>query len=150
MKDMLDKKVVTKVKKIHPDAKLPVYATGEESGADLFTVEEVTVPAGGRVLVHTGIVLELPQGHEAQVRSKSGLALKAGIQVLNSPGTVDEGYRGEIGVILYNTGEFDYVFEKGQKVAQLVVKPVYQSEFIEAEELSETERAEGGFGHNGK
>lgn len=148
---MLEKKVKTLVKKIHPDAILPKYATDGDSGADVCTYEDVTIPAGERVLVKTGIVIALPYGHEAQVRSKSGLAFKAGIQVLNSPGTVDEGYRGEVGVILYNTGKFDYLFKKGDKIAQLVVKPVYQSIFEETTgELDSTERGEGGFGHNGK
>lgn len=148
---MLEKKVKTLVKKIHPDAKLPEYATDGDSGADVFTYEDVTIPAGERVLVPTGIVIALPSGHEAQVRSKSGLAFKAGIQVLNSPGTVDEGYRGEVGVILYNTGKFDYLFKKGDKIAQLVVKPVYQTIWEETDiKLDVTERGEGGFGHNGK
>ena len=146
---MLEKKVVTRVKKLVEGAKLPSYATYGDSGADLFSVEDVTVAPGGRVLVHTGIAIALPDYHEAQVRSKSGIALKAGIMVLNSPGTVDEGYRGEVGVILYNAGTLPYEVKAGEKIAQLVIKPVYQSNFVEVAELDETVRGEGGFGSTG-
>lgn len=147
---MLEKKVTTRLKKLVKEAKIPVYATDGDSGADLFSIDAVMIEPGARVLIHTGIAIALPDYHEAEVRSKSGLALKAGITVLNSPGTVDEGYRGEIGVILYNAGHEDYCINPGDKVAQLVIKPVYQTNFVEVAELDETERGEGGFGHNGK
>lgn len=138
------------VRKIHPDAIIPNYAHPGDSGADLYSVDDtMVIEPEQRVLIHTGIQIELPVGHEAQVRSKSGLALKQGIMVLNSPGTVDEPYRGEVGVILHNTSHQPVTIEKGQKIAQMVIKPVYQALFIEAEDLSNTSRSEGGFGSTG-
>lgn len=141
----------TKVKKLHKDAKLPVYANNaEDSGADVFAIHNYLIAPGERVLVKTGIALVLPDGYECQVRSKSGLALKKGLMVLNSPGTVDNGYRGEIGVILYNTSNETQHIEKGDKVAQLVIAPVQQSIFIEVHEINETSRGAGGYGSTGK
>ena len=101
-------------------------------------------------MIKTGIKIELPPQTEAQVRPRSGLALKHGITVLNTPGTIDEGYRGEVGVVLINHGRETFIVEKGMKIAQMVVKPVWYVEVNEVEELSETERAEGGFGSTGK
>lgn len=146
---MISVRTKTKVKKLHEDAILPQYASNSESGADVFAIQDYVVKAGERVLVKTGIAIELPQGYEAQVRSKSGIALKSGVMVLNSPGTIDESYRGEVGVILFNTSKEDYIIEKGHKVAQLVIVPVEQTMFIEAEELSDSVRGEGGFGSTG-
>lgn len=146
----MNKNLVTKVKKLRKDAILPKYASSGDSGADLFTPEAVVIRAGERKLVKTGIAIALPEGYEAQVRSKSGLALKAGLMVLNSPGTVDEKYRGEVGVIIFNTDENDYEFNAGDKIAQLVISPISQSHFIEVDELDETDRGQGGFGSTGK
>ena len=146
----MNKNLVTKVKKLREDAILPKYASSGDSGADLFTPDEVIIKAGERKLVKTGIAIALPEGYEAQVRSKSGLALKAGLMVLNSPGTVDEKYRGEVGVIIFNTSKEDYKFDAGAKIAQLVISPISQSDFIVLDELDETDRGQGGFGSTGK
>jgi len=136
-------------KKIHPDATLPSYAHASDAGMDVRSVEDVTVPAKGRVLVHTGLVMLLPPMYEAQVRPRSGLALKSGVTVLNTPGTIDAGYRGEVGVILANFGEEPFEVRKGDKIAQLVVAPVTKAVVEEAYELDETDRGAGGFGSTG-
>lgn len=136
-------------KKIHPDATLPSYAHASDAGMDVRSVEDVTVPAMGRVLVHTGLVMLLPPMYEAQVRPRSGLALKHGITVLNAPGTIDSGYRGEVCVILANFGDSDFQVKKGDKVAQIVVAPVVQAEIEEVSEIDETDRGAGGFGSTG-
>lgn len=136
-------------KKIHTDATLPSYAHASDAGMDVRSVEDVTVPAMGRVLVHTGLVMLLPPMYEAQVRPRSGLALKHGITVLNTPGTIDSGYRGEVCVILANFGDSDFQVKKGDKVAQIVVAPVVQAEIEAASEIDETDRGAGGFGSTG-
>jgi dUTP pyrophosphatase len=136
-------------KRIHPDAALPSYAHASDAGMDVRSVEDVTVPAKGRVLVHTGLVMMLPPMFEAQVRPRSGLALKHGITVLNTPGTIDAGYRGEVGVILANFGDSDFEVKKGDKIAQIVVAPVLQAGIEEADEIDETDRGSGGFGSTG-
>ena len=136
-------------KRIHPDAVLPSYAHASDAGMDVRSVEDVTVPAKGRVLVHTGLVMLLPPMFEAQVRPRSGLALKHGITVLNTPGTIDAGYRGEVGVILANFGDSDFEVRKGDKIAQIVVAPVLQARIEEADEIDETDRGSGGFGSTG-
>jgi len=139
-----------KVKRIHKDAKLPRYAHFNDAGLDLFAVEEVLIKASETALIKTGIQIELPIQTEAQIRPRSGLALKNGITVLNTPGTIDEGYRGEIGIILINHSKEDFLVEKGMKIAQMVIKPVWQVGGSEVEELSESIRGEGGFGSTGK
>ena len=136
-------------KRIHPDATLPSYAHASDAGMDVRSVEDVTVPAKGRVLVHTGLVMLLPPMFEAQVRPRSGLALKHGITVLNTPVTIDAGYRGEVGVILANFGDSDFEVRKGDKIAQIVVAPVLQAHIEEADEIDETDRGSGGFGSTG-
>ncbi|MBR4476324.1 MAG: dUTP diphosphatase [Kiritimatiellae bacterium] len=136
-------------KRIHPDAALPSYAHASDAGMDVRSVEDVTVPAKGRVLVHTGLVMLLPPMFEAQVRPRSGLALKHGITVLNTPGTIDAGYRGEVGVILANFGDSDFEVRKGDKIAQIVVAPVLQAQIEEADVIDETDRGSGGFGSTG-
>jgi len=138
-----------KFKKLNNDAILPNYAHPEDAGMDIFSSEEKTVPAGKWTLVKAGFCMELPTGYEAQVRSKSGLSLKSGIIVLNSPGTIDENYRGEVGVILMNVSENDYKVEKNQKIAQMVINKVEHFKVEEVLELSETARGEGGFGSTG-
>ena len=139
-----------KVKKLVDDAVLPKYAHPGDAGLDLFAVEANTLEPGVTGLVKTGISLELPEGTEAQVRPRSGLALKHSVTVLNSPGTIDEGYRGEVGVIMINHGSEPFHIEKGMKIAQMLIKPVYTVEVEEAVELSDTSRGEGGFGSTGK
>lgn len=136
-------------KRIHPDATLPAYAHASDAGMDVRSVEDLTIPAGRRALVHTGLVMELPLGYEAQVRPRSGLALKHGITVLNTPGTIDAGYRGEVGVILANFGDADFAVKKGDKIAQIVIAPVTQPEIVEVADVNATDRGTGGFGSTG-
>ena len=136
-------------KRIHPDAVLPAYAHPSDAGMDLRSVDELVLPPGGRALVHTGLVMALPPLYEAQVRPRSGLALKHGVTVLNAPGTVDSGYRGEVGVILANFGDVDFPVKKGDKIAQLVIAPVTQPVIAETEFVDETDRGAGGFGSTG-
>ncbi|HQO10509.1 MAG TPA: dUTP diphosphatase [Clostridiales bacterium] len=138
-----------KVKKISETAKLPVYAHPGDAGMDVFSDEERLIRSGESALIKTGIKIELPANTEAQVRPRSGLALKEGITVLNTPGTIDEGYRGEVGVILINHSKKDFLITAGMKIAQIVISPVYQAEIIEVDELSDTRRGEGGFGSTG-
>ncbi len=130
---------------------LPKYETIASAGMDLRAnlSESIILKPFERTLVKTGLFMELPVGYEAQVRPRSGLALKKGITVLNSPGTIDADYRGEIGVILINLSNEDFVIENGERIAQLVIAEYQQAEFIEANELSETSRGTGGFGSTG-
>lgn len=130
---------------------LPTYQTEGASGMDLFAdlEEEIVLPPGGRVLVPTGIAVEIPPGVEGQVRPRSGLAARNGITCLNSPGTIDSDYRGEIRVILVNLGEDSFVVRRGDRVAQLVFSPVLRVLLEETGELGETPRGERGFGHTG-
>ncbi|MEW9096954.1 MAG: dUTP diphosphatase [Clostridiaceae bacterium] len=142
-------KYTLKVKLLNKDAKLPQYAHIGDAGLDLFSTVELTINPGESKLVSTGISIQLPPYTEAQVRPRSGLALKNGITVLNTPGTIDEGYRGEVGVILINHGKEAFKVEMGMKIAQMVVKPVIPVDVIKVEELTETERDTGGFGSTG-
>jgi dUTP pyrophosphatase len=130
---------------------LPKYETPLSAGVDLRANidEAITLKPLERALVKTGLFMAIPAGYEAQVRPRSGLAYKKGITVLNSPGTIDADYRGEVGVILVNLSNEDFVVEDGERIAQLVVAKCEQAEFIETEELSETERGAGGFGSTG-
>ena len=138
-----------KIHRLHPDARMPKYEHEGDSGADLFSVIDYVLKPMERYPVPTGLTVEIPKGYEIQVRPKSGLALNHGITLLNTPGTVDSGYRGEIKVILINLGNTDYPIKKGQKIAQMVVMPVIQAEFKEVDELSDSSRGEGGFGSTG-
>ncbi|MVX66246.1 dUTP diphosphatase [Clostridium chromiireducens] len=138
-----------KIKKIDDKAILPSYAHEGDAGLDLYAVKELILNPGERGLIHTGIQIELPKNTEAQIRPRSGLALKNGITTLNSPGTIDEGYRGEIGVIIINHGNEVFKVEQGMKIAQMVIKPVFKVDIIETYELSDTERSERGFGSSG-
>ena len=142
-----------KVKLINrSDNTLPTYETELSAGVDLRAQVEapVTLKPLERKLIKTGLFIELPKGTEAQVRPRSGLALKKGISVLNSPGTIDADYRGEIGVILINLSNETFEVNQGDRIAQLVFAQYQQAEFIEVEQLSETQRGEGGFGSTGK
>ncbi len=141
--------MILKVKRLNDSAIIPQYAHKGDAGLDLFASEHTEIGPGESRLVKTGISIELPPGTEAQVRPRSGLALKHQITVLNTPGTIDEGYRGEVGVILVNHGRERFRVEKGMKIAQMVVKPVLAVEVVEVGKLSETQRAAGGFGSTG-
>jgi len=141
--------MILKIKKLTGDAILPQYAHQGDAGADLFANERAEIGPGQSKMVKTGISIELPENTEAQVRPRSGLAYKHQITVLNTPGTIDEGYRGEIGVILINHGTETFIVEKGMKIAQMVVKPVIEIEIREVDELSNTHRGAGGFGSTG-
>lgn len=136
-------------KRVHPDAVLPAYAHPSDAGMDLRSVADLEIPCGGRALVPTGLVALLPPGYEAQVRPRSGLALKHGVTVLNAPGTIDSGYRGEVGVILVNFGAAAFAVKKGDRIAQLVIAPVTQPQVVEADVLDATDRGAGGFGSTG-
>lgn len=144
-----DSQVVVKIKRLTPDAKLPRYEHPGDSGADLVSIIDCTLQPMQRYAVPTGISAEISIGFELQVRPRSGLALKHGITVLNTPGTIDAGYRGEIKVILINLGSEPFHITQGQKIAQLVVAPVVLGCFEEVEELSSSLRGSGGFGSTG-
>lgn len=138
-----------KVKLLNEDALLPYRAHKGDAGLDLFSCEEKVIKAGETALISTGIQIELPEGTEAQVRPRSGLALKHSITVLNSPGTIDEGYRGEIKVILINHGKVDFKIEKHMRIAQMVIAPVLSVNVAETKEISNSERGTSGFGSSG-
>ena len=130
---------------------LPAYATVQSAGMDLRANidEPIVLKPLERRLIPTGLHIALPAGYEAQVRPRSGLALKKGVTVLNSPGTVDADYRGEVGVLLINLSQEGFVVNDGERIAQMVIARHEQAEFIEVEVLDETERGEGGYGHTG-
>ena len=141
-----------KILKIHPEATVPQYATSGASGLDLHAriPHEIYLQPGVRYACPTGIGIELPEGFEAQVRPRSGLARKNGITVLNAPGTVDADYRGEIIVILINHSDTAFKVEPNQRIAQLVIAPVMRVDLVCSDVLMETERGAGGFGHTGQ
>ena len=130
---------------------LPEYALVGDSGMDLRSDEDdiVVISPGGRTLIKTGLFVQLPEGYEFQIRPKSGMAIKYGVTVLNTPGTIDANYRGEIGVILHNASSDDYIVSPGDKIAQMVLQQVPKIEWEEIEELFETNRGSGGYGHTG-
>jgi dUTP pyrophosphatase len=132
------------------DLPLPDYATAGAAGLDLRSAEALTLKPGARALVATGIAIALPENFEAQVRPRSGLAVKHGITVLNAPGTIDADYRGEIKVPLINHGTEDFIVTRGDRIAQMVIAAVTPTELIEVETLDETLRGAGGFGSSGK
>lgn len=139
-----------KVKLIDKEAKLPYRANEGDAGLDIFSVEEKIIKPGETGLIRTGLQIELPKGTEAQIRPRSGLALKHAVTVLNSPGTIDEGYRGEIKIILINHGREDFTVEKHMRIAQMIIAPVLQVKMEQADILSGSERDLGGFGSSGK
>ncbi|GAB6064956.1 dUTP diphosphatase [Aquifex pyrophilus] len=146
-------RVLLKVKRLPhaEDLPLPSYATPHSSGLDLRAAidEPIRIKPLERVVIPTGLILEIPEGYEGQVRPRSGLALKKGLTVLNAPGTIDADYRGEVKVILINLGNEEVVIERGERIAQLVIAPIQRVKVIEVEEVSRTERGEGGFGSTG-
>ncbi|HEX9785615.1 MAG TPA: dUTP diphosphatase [Opitutaceae bacterium] len=138
------------VKRLSPTASLPVRATTNASCFDIHADMDGAIQPGDRLLVKTGLAVAVPPGFEVQVRSRSGLAIKHGVAVLNAPGTVDADYRGEIGVILINHGREAFTFKRGERVAQIGVYRVEMCAAVEEMELSETVRGAGGFGHTGR
>ena len=129
---------------------LPSYATAGAAGLDLRAAEAAIFKPGSRMLMPTGIAIALPAGHEAQVRPRSGLAVKHGVTVLNAPGTIDEDYRGEIKVPLINHGYEDFIIQRGDRIAQMVIAPVVRVQLVEVPSLDETMRGAGAFGSSGK
>jgi len=141
--------VQIRVKRLNPEAKIPKTAKQGDVAFDLYSVIDYELQPGERYAVPTGIAIEIPIGYEVQVRPRSGLALKEGITVLNTPGTIDSGYRGEVKTILINHGDVPFHITKGMRISQLAVRPVPEVEFIEVDELSDSDRGEGGFGSTG-
>lgn len=138
-----------KIKKLHPEAIIPVYQNQGDAGFDFHALDDVVIPGLSAVIVPTGLAMEIPDGFELQIRPRSGMSLKYPLIVANSPGTVDSGYRGEIGVILRNLGAEPVSLSKGARIAQGVLAAYAKAEFIEVKELGETERGTDGFGSTG-
>jgi len=139
------------VRRLHPDLPLPAYAHPGDAGADLCAAEDVVLPPGGRATVGTGLAVAVPEGHAAFVHPRSGLAARHGITVVNAPGTVDAGYRGEVRVVLLNTDRHEpFTVRRGDRIAQLVVQPVTRVRFADVAQLPPTPRGEGGFGSTGR
>ena len=141
--------LMIKINKIKENAILPHYAHEGDAGVDLYSAENYVLRPGQITLVSTGIKLAIPKGYEAQIRPKSGLALNHGISVCNSPGTIDSGYRGEIGVITINHSKEEFKIEKGTKIAQMVFNKIEKAEFEEVKDLDTTKRGQNGFGSTG-
>ncbi|MFN3344099.1 MAG: dUTP diphosphatase [Chloroherpetonaceae bacterium] len=143
--------LTVKFLRLHPDAQLPKYATEHAAGLDLHACndEEIVVQPQAVALIPTGFAIELPIGYEAQLRPRSGLALKYAISLPNTPGTIDADYRGEVKVILINHGKEPFTVKKGDRIAQMVIAKYERAAFVEANSLSDTERGTGGFGHTG-
>ncbi|MBC7476298.1 MAG: dUTP diphosphatase [Candidatus Sericytochromatia bacterium] len=142
--------MILKIMKINEDAIIPSYAHEGDVGLDIYSVEEKNILSGESALISTGIKIELPENTEAQIRPRSGLALNHSITVLNSPGSIDYGYRGEIKVILINHGKNTFKVEKKMKIAQMAIKPVLKIEIEEVNSLGSTSRNSSGFGSTGK
>ena len=141
-----------KVKVINTSGQaLPAYATPASAGMDLRAAieQDITIAPGGRVVIPTGLRVAIPEGYEIQLRPRSGLALRDGITLLNTPGTIDADYRGEIGVILINHSDVPFTVERGDRICQMVVAPCLQAVWKPCNELADSDRAEGGFGHSG-
>ncbi len=141
--------VQVRVKRLNPDAKIPKAAKAGDVAFDLYSVIDHKIKPGERYAVPTGIAVEIPPGYEGQVRPRSGLALKEGITVLNTPGTIDSGYRGEVKTIMINHSDVSFQITKGMRISQLAIRPVPEVTFIEVDDLSDTDRGEGGFGSTG-
>lgn len=141
--------MLLKFKKVHPEAQLPAYQTELAAGFDFCAIESQCVWPGECRVIPTGLAVELPAGIELQVRPRSGLSLKTGIRVANSPGTIDPDYRGEIGILLHNTSETPFAIAPGDRIAQGVCCPIIHATIIEIDELTTTERGDGAYGHTG-
>lgn len=140
------------IKRLHSfDLPLPRYMTAGAAGVDLYAAveQDLAITPGQRVLVPTGIAIALPENYEAQIRPRSGLALKYGLTLLNTPGTIDWDYRGEIKVIVINLGDKEYILHRGERIAQMIFNRVEKAELVEVEQLDDTNRGSGGFGHTG-
>lgn len=143
------------IKRIRPESQsnpLPSYMTSNSAGMDLYAdlEHEIILAPGERSLIRTGIAIALPDGYEAQIRPRSGLALKYGISLVNSPGTIDSDYRGEIGIIIINHGNSSFTIKPGERIAQMVIAQFTRIEWQETDELESSSRGEGGFGHTGR
>ncbi len=147
------KKVIIKVRQDETcrDISLPRYMSDSASGLDLKAAvkEETVLGPGKRMLVPTGLFIEVPPGYEAEIRPRSGLAIKHGLSIVNAPGTIDADYRGEVGIILINLGDEPFIIRRGERIAQMIIKEVIRAELLEEDRLSETGRNSGGFGHTG-
>ncbi len=142
--------IQVKIKRLDPELPLPRYANPGDAGLDLYSAQDVTIEPGRRVMISTGVAIALPQGYAGFVQPRSGLAAKKGLSIVNTPGLVDSGYRGELKVIAINSdAEEPIVISRGERVAQLVVQRVPSVELVEVDELDQTERGEGGFGSTG-
>lgn len=141
--------ITCKIKKLHKDAIIPHYEHEGDSGFDIYTIEDCDIRFGEITFIHTGISVEIPEGYELQIRPKSGLAVKEGITIVNSPGTVDSGYRGEIMIIATRAITGFYLAKKGTKIAQGVIMKVERANIKEVEELEDSDRGENGFGSTG-
>jgi dUTP diphosphatase len=144
--------LINRISKSFSDIQLPHYATSGSSGMDVRAAidESLLIPVGKVVLVPTNLSVEIPIGYEIQVRPRSGLAAKHGIGILNSPGTIDSDYRGEVKIILFNFGNEDFVINRGDRIAQMVIAEVIMANIVESNDLNSSERGTGGFGHTGK
>ena len=147
MKNEIEVKII----RCRPQARLPRYMTEQAAGMDLYAVldDDLVLSPGQRVMVPTGIAIALPSGYEAQVRPRSGLAVKHGVTLVNSPGTIDADYRGEISVIMINHGQTDFIISDGERIAQMIIAPVSRCNWNLVENLEDSERGSGGFGHTG-
>jgi dUTP pyrophosphatase len=151
----MNEEIPIKIKRINKDfddIELPSYATSGSSGMDIRAAvkDDIIAKHGEIILVPTNLSVEIPHGYEIQVRPRSGLAIKHGIGVLNSPGTIDADYRGEIKIILFNFGKEDFKISRGDRIAQIILSKVYFAKFIQTNDLADSSRGEGGFGHTGK
>lgn len=147
-----EKKLEVRVKRLNPKAELPRYQTPDAAGMDLHACidEVVTILPGSRAMVGTGLAFAIPKGWEGQVRPRSGLAKKHGVTVINTPGTIDADFRGEVGVVLVNHGEETFVVQNGERIAQIVFAEVAQAALVDVPELDDTSRGEGGYGSTGR
>ena len=147
------KKVIVKIRQDETcrDIPLPRYMSDSASGLDLRAAvkDEIVLASGKRVLVPTGLFIEVPPGYEAEIRPRSGLAVKHGLSIVNAPGTIDADYRGEVGIILINFGDEPFIIRRGERIAQMVIKEIVRAELLEEDQLSKTGRNSGGFGHTG-
>ncbi len=146
--------IPVRIKRLRPigSQPLPRYMTASAAGMDLYAdlEDEILLSPGMRTVVPTGIAIAVPEGYEAQIRPRSGLALNHGVTLVNSPGTIDADYRGEIGIILINHGSAPFLIRSGERIAQMIVAPVVRAELVEVDELDDTRRGSGGFGHTGR
>lgn len=139
-----------RIKKLHPDAVIPQYKKSGDAGFDLHCLKDTLVPANGLAVLPTGLCMAIPEGYEMQIRMRSGASMQTPLMLANAPGTIDSGYRGEIGIIVRNLNAQAYLARKGERIAQGVIAPVLQANFMEADSLPDSERGGCGFGSTGK